>query len=76
MFIYIGYFIFNFISYLFDMRTIESMCFEISDMATQTEAIHDTISSYVNILSSDEKNLFCFGRGIYSRVDGDYKPTS
>ena len=36
------------------MRTIESMCFEISDMATQTEAIHDTISNYVNILSSDE----------------------
>ena len=36
------------------MRTIESMCFEISDMATQTEAIHETISSYVNILSSDD----------------------
>ena len=36
------------------MRTIESMCFEITNMATQTEPIHATISSYVNILSSDE----------------------
>ena len=36
------------------MRTIESMCFEITNMATQIEPIHETISSYVNILSSDE----------------------
>ena len=36
------------------MRTIESMCFEINNLATQTEPIHETISNYVNILSSDE----------------------
>ena len=36
------------------MRTIQSMCFEITNMATQIEAIHETISCYVNILSSDE----------------------
>ena len=36
------------------MRTISTMCFEITNMTTQTEAIHETISSYVNILSSDE----------------------
>jgi len=36
------------------MRTIESMYFEINNLATQTEPIHETISSYVNILSSDE----------------------
>ena len=36
------------------MRTIESMCFDITNMATQMEPIHETISNYVNILSSDE----------------------
>ena len=36
------------------MRTISTMCFEITNMATQTDAIHEIISNYVNILSSEE----------------------
>ena len=36
------------------MRTIESMCLEITNISTENISIYDIVSDYVNILSSDE----------------------